>query len=72
MNLRNQSLALQANGAANLAVLQGFLADVRSSGRAEVTARISGTAAQPVVAGNALLTERPHPPARLSARARRA
>ena len=56
VNLVDQSLALQANGAANLAVLQGFLPDIRSSGRAEVTARISGTAAAPVVAGNALLT----------------
>jgi hypothetical protein len=56
VNLTDQSLALQANGAANLAVLQGFLPDIRSSGRAEVTARISGTAAAPVVAGNALLT----------------
>jgi translocation and assembly module TamB len=56
VNLVDQSLALQANGAANLAVLQGFLPDIRSSGRAEVTARISGTATAPVVAGNALLT----------------
>lgn len=56
VNLTDQSLALQANGAANLAVLQGFLPDIRSSGRAEVTARISGTAAAPIVAGNALLT----------------
>jgi hypothetical protein len=56
MNLGDQTLALQANGAANLAVLQGFLPDVRGSGRAEVTARISGTASEPVVAGNALLS----------------
>ena len=56
VNMIDQSLALQANGAANLAVLQGFLPDIRSSGRAEVTARISGTATAPVVAGNALLT----------------
>src|SRR6185436_14920991 len=56
VNLNDQSLSLQANGAANLAVLQGFLPDIRSSGRAEVTARISGTAAAPIVAGNALLT----------------
>jgi hypothetical protein len=55
VNLAEQTLALQANGAANLAVLQGFLPNVRSSGRAEVTARISGTVSQPVVAGNALL-----------------
>ncbi len=57
VDLRDQSLALQANGAANLAVLQGFVADVRSSGRAEVTARITGTAREPVVAGNALVTD---------------
>jgi autotransporter translocation and assembly factor TamB len=56
VNMADQTLALQANGAANLAVLQGFLPDIRSSGRAEVTARISGTAAAPIVAGNALLT----------------
>lgn len=56
VNLTDETLALQANGAANLAVLQGFLPDIRSSGRAEVTARISGTAAAPVVAGNALLS----------------
>ncbi|HWI19338.1 MAG TPA: translocation/assembly module TamB domain-containing protein, partial [Vicinamibacterales bacterium] len=56
VQLVDQSLALQANGAANLAVLQGFLPDIRSSGRAEVTARISGTAASPVVAGNALVS----------------
>ncbi len=56
VNLADQTLALQANGAANLAVLQGFLADVRASGRAELSARIGGTAAQPVVAGNALLS----------------
>jgi hypothetical protein len=55
VNMVDQSLALQANGSANLAVLQGLLPDIRSSGRAEVTARISGTAASPVVAGNALL-----------------
>lgn len=56
VNLADQSLALQANGAANLAVLQGFLAEVRGSGRAELSARISGTATEPVVAGNALLS----------------
>ena len=57
VDLRDQSLALQANGSANLAVLQGFVADLRSSGRAEVSARISGTAKAPVVSGNALLSD---------------
>ncbi len=56
VNLRNQLLLLQANGAANLAVLQGFLPDVRAAGRAEVTARIVGSVAEPGVAGNALLS----------------
>jgi hypothetical protein len=55
IDLHDQSLALQANGAANLAVLQGFLRDVRSSGRAEISARIGGTVAAPLVSGNALL-----------------
>ena len=71
VNLVDQSLALQANGAANLAVLQGFLPDIRSSGRAEVTARISGTATAPVVAGNALLTNGRMRSAAVPARARR-
>jgi hypothetical protein len=55
VDLPKQALALSANGAANLAVLQGFVPDLRSSGRAEVSARITGTADAPVVTGNALL-----------------
>ena len=57
VNLVDQTLALQANGAANLAVLQGFLPDLRSAGRAEVAARITGTVAEPIVAGNALIAK---------------
>jgi translocation and assembly module TamB len=57
VNLTRQELALTANGAANLAVLQGFLPDVRSSGRAEVAARVTGTAEAPVVSGTALITD---------------
>jgi hypothetical protein len=57
VDLTRQELALTANGAANLAVLQGFLPDVRSSGRAEVAARVTGTAEAPVVSGTALLTD---------------
>jgi hypothetical protein len=56
IDLPRQALSLQANGAANLAVLQGFLPDVRSSGRADVSALIGGTAARPIVSGQALLT----------------
>ncbi len=57
VDMTTQALALQANGAANLAVLQGFVPDVRSSGRAEVSARISGTAQAPIVSGNALIND---------------
>ncbi|HUE90118.1 MAG TPA: translocation/assembly module TamB domain-containing protein [Vicinamibacterales bacterium] len=57
IDLPRQALSLQANGAANLAVLQGFLPDVRSSGRADVSALIGGTAARPIVSGQALVTQ---------------
>lgn len=57
IDLPRQALSLQANGAANLAVLQGFVPDIRSSGRADVSALIGGTAARPIVSGQALLTE---------------
>ena len=56
IELPRQALSLQAFGAANLAVLQGLLPDVRSSGRADVSALIGGTATRPIVSGQALLT----------------
>jgi hypothetical protein len=55
VDLPKRDLALTASGAANLAVLQGFVQDLRSSGRAEVSARITGTVQSPVVSGTALL-----------------
>lgn len=57
VDLTKRDLALTANGAANLAVLQGFLPDVRTSGRAEVAARITGSADSPIVSGTALISE---------------
>jgi hypothetical protein len=57
VDLTTQALALTANGAANLAALQGFLPDVRTSGRAEVAARVTGTAESPVVSGTALIAD---------------
>lgn len=56
VDLDRQTLSLQANGAANLAVLQGFMGDLRSSGRADVSALIGGTVSRPVVSGQALVT----------------
>lgn len=52
-----QALALRVTGEANLAVLQGFVPDVRSAGRAELTALVSGTAASPVFSGEAIVRE---------------
>lgn len=57
VDLARQALSLQANGAANLAVLQGFFPDVRSSGRADVTTLIGGTVTKPSISGQALLTD---------------
>jgi hypothetical protein len=57
VDLTRQALSLQAYGAANLAVIQGLLPDVRSSGRADVSALIGGTAASPIVSGQALITD---------------
>ena len=57
VDLDRQALSIQADGAANLAALQGFIPDLRSSGRADVSALIGGTASSPVVSGQALLTD---------------
>lgn len=57
VDLERQALSLQAAGAANLAVLQGFFRDVRSSGRADVSALIGGTLDHPVVSGQAVVTQ---------------
>ncbi|MGQ0732646.1 MAG: translocation/assembly module TamB domain-containing protein [Acidobacteriota bacterium] len=56
VDLETQGLAVRAEGAANLAVLQGFVPDIRSSGRTDVSAVIAGTTAHPVVSGQALMT----------------
>jgi hypothetical protein len=56
VNLPQQTVALTANGSANLAVLQGFLPNVRSSGQAEVSANVSGRLDAPVVSGTAFLS----------------
>ncbi len=57
VDLDRQTLSVQADGAANLAALQGFIPDLRSSGRADVSALIGGTVSQPVVSGQALVTQ---------------
>jgi hypothetical protein len=53
VGLRDERLALRAVGDANLGILQAFFRDVRSSGRAELTAGVDGTFHEPVFSGQA-------------------
>jgi hypothetical protein len=52
-----RKIALNAAGEANVGILQGFFKDVRSSGRAELTAAIDGPLSDPVFSGRALITD---------------
>ncbi|NOT43400.1 MAG: hypothetical protein HOP14_02210 [Acidobacteria bacterium] len=52
VELDGQRLALRAEGSANLGILQGFVPDIRSSGRASLEATFDGTVAVPVVNGS--------------------
>jgi len=56
VDLQRQTLSIQADGAANLAALQPFVPNLRSSGRADVSAVIGGSVKSPVVSGQALVT----------------
>ncbi|MBI2833950.1 MAG: translocation/assembly module TamB domain-containing protein [Acidobacteria bacterium] len=57
VGLHDQRIALRATGDANLAVLQGFVRDVRSSGAMELVADISGGLRAPVISGVASMTD---------------
>jgi hypothetical protein len=57
VNLRDDRIALKASGDANLGVLQGFFRDVRSSGRAVLTAEVAGPVKRPVFSGSAVITD---------------
>ena len=57
VGLRDNRLALQASGDANLGILQGFFRNVRGSGRAELAAAISGPLESPVFSGRATITD---------------
>ena len=50
-NLQDNRMAVQVKGDANLALLQGFVANVRSSGRATLEATLQGTIEDPQVTG---------------------
>jgi len=51
LNLHDERIALRATGVANLGILQGFVRDVRSSGRATVQAAFEGPMRNPGVSG---------------------
>lgn len=55
VGLQDRRIAVQASGEANLGVLQGFFRNVRGSGRAELTASVSGPLSRPVFSGSATI-----------------
>jgi hypothetical protein len=56
VNLHDSRIAIRTTGDANLAVLQGFLADVRSSGMAALSATLEGPLEDPSVSGTLDIT----------------
>ena len=57
MDIGADRIDVKAAGDANLAVLQGFFRDIRSSGRAELSGAIRGPIAEPVFSGSATITD---------------
>ena len=51
IDLHNERIAMRANGAANLGILQGFVPNIRSTGQATLEATLDGPMRTPVVTG---------------------
>ena len=51
LNLHDERITARATGTANLGIIQGFIPDVRSSGRASVQATLEGPMRDPLVSG---------------------
>jgi translocation and assembly module TamB len=51
VNLHDERIVMRADGTANLGILQGFIPNIRSSGRASVEATIEGEMNDPLVTG---------------------
>src|SRR5687767_15763139 len=49
MDLHEERIAIRVNGDANLGILQGFMPDVRSTGRAVLAASLDGALRDPLV-----------------------
>jgi hypothetical protein len=57
IGLRDKAIAVQANGDANLGILQGFFRSLRSRGTATLQARIGGDFTKPVFSGSAKIAD---------------
>ncbi|MXZ72033.1 MAG: hypothetical protein F4Z04_11120 [Acidobacteria bacterium] len=57
MSLADEQVALAIEGDASFGILQGFLSDVRSRGAMRLTAQVGGSFDQPVVNGEARITD---------------
>lgn len=57
VNLHDERIAVRANGDANLGILQGFIPNIRSSGRATLEAVVEGAMGAPMVTGTLLVQE---------------
>ena len=57
VNLHDSRIAIRTTGDANLAVLQGFVADVRSSGMAALSATLEGPLEDPALSGTLDITD---------------
>jgi hypothetical protein len=55
LSLHDERIAVRANGVANLGILQGFVANVRSSGRVSVQTALEGPMRNPAVTGTMTL-----------------
>lgn len=57
INRASRTMDVSVNGTASLAVLQGVVQDVRSSGDAKIAARVTGTFDAPVYAGSGTIAD---------------
>ncbi len=57
VDLRNEKIAMRANGAANLGILQGFMANIKSTGEATLQATLDGPMRTPLVSGTLTIAD---------------
>jgi translocation and assembly module TamB len=57
VRLRDETIAVEATGEANLGILQGFFRDLRSRGTAALLGQVKGPLSKPLVAGSARIVD---------------